>query len=142
DPRDVGCAEAIEMLHVYAELVASGAPRRSFTRASRRTCARAARAGKTSRGCWPRSATTGNNCWPCGTATCNLSRRYSFAWQTLPLSLALPSHPTVLRRSTTHGGLRSELATPAVAPRGRADSSGARERDRACPAARPAARPP
>lgn len=26
DPRDVGCAEAMEMLHVYAELVAAGAP--------------------------------------------------------------------------------------------------------------------
>lgn len=26
DPRDVGCAEAMEMLHVYAELVATGAP--------------------------------------------------------------------------------------------------------------------
>jgi hypothetical protein len=26
DPRDVGCAEAMRMLHVYAELVASGAP--------------------------------------------------------------------------------------------------------------------
>ena len=26
DPRDVGCAEAVEMLHVYAELVASGEP--------------------------------------------------------------------------------------------------------------------
>ena len=25
DPRDVGCAEAMEMLHVYAELVAAGA---------------------------------------------------------------------------------------------------------------------
>jgi hypothetical protein len=25
DPRDVGCAEAMEMLHVYAEMVASGA---------------------------------------------------------------------------------------------------------------------
>ena len=24
DPRDVGCAEAMEMLHVYAELVAAG----------------------------------------------------------------------------------------------------------------------
>ena len=24
DPRDVGCARAIEMLHVYAELVAAG----------------------------------------------------------------------------------------------------------------------
>jgi hypothetical protein len=24
DPRDVGCAEAIEVLHVYAELVAAG----------------------------------------------------------------------------------------------------------------------
>jgi hypothetical protein len=26
DPRDVGCAEAMRMLHVYAELVISGAP--------------------------------------------------------------------------------------------------------------------
>ena len=26
DPRDVGCAEAMEMLHVYAELVAAGEP--------------------------------------------------------------------------------------------------------------------
>ena len=26
DPRDVGCAQAMEMLHVYAELVAAGAP--------------------------------------------------------------------------------------------------------------------
>jgi hypothetical protein len=26
DPRDVGCAEAMDMLHVYAELVAAGEP--------------------------------------------------------------------------------------------------------------------
>ena len=26
EPRDVGCAEAMEMLHVYAELAVSGAP--------------------------------------------------------------------------------------------------------------------
>ena len=26
DPRDVGCAQAMEMLHVYAELVAAGEP--------------------------------------------------------------------------------------------------------------------
>ena len=26
DPRDVGCAEAMEMLHVYAELMAAGEP--------------------------------------------------------------------------------------------------------------------
>ena len=26
DPRDVGCAQAMEMLHVYAELVTAGAP--------------------------------------------------------------------------------------------------------------------
>ena len=26
DPRDVGCAEAMQMLHVYAELVAADAP--------------------------------------------------------------------------------------------------------------------
>ena len=26
DPRDVGCAEAMQMLHAYAEMVASGSP--------------------------------------------------------------------------------------------------------------------
>jgi len=26
EPRDVGCEQAMEMLHVYAELVAAGAP--------------------------------------------------------------------------------------------------------------------
>jgi len=26
DPRDVGCEQAMEMLHVYAELMASGEP--------------------------------------------------------------------------------------------------------------------
>ena len=26
DPRDVGCAEAMEMLHVYIDLVAAGEP--------------------------------------------------------------------------------------------------------------------
>jgi hypothetical protein len=26
DPRDVGCAEATEMLHIYAELAAAGEP--------------------------------------------------------------------------------------------------------------------
>ena len=26
DPRDVGCAQAMEMLHIYAELAADGAP--------------------------------------------------------------------------------------------------------------------
>jgi len=26
DPRDVGCAQAMEMLHIYADLTAAGAP--------------------------------------------------------------------------------------------------------------------
>ncbi len=26
DPRDVGCTEAMEMMHIYADLVASGEP--------------------------------------------------------------------------------------------------------------------
>jgi hypothetical protein len=26
DPRDVGCAQAMEMMHIYADLVAAGAP--------------------------------------------------------------------------------------------------------------------
>ena len=29
DPRDVGCAQAMEMLHVYVELVAAGGPARA-----------------------------------------------------------------------------------------------------------------
>jgi hypothetical protein len=49
DPGDVGCAEAMDMLHIYAEL----ARPTSSTPASQRTCARAARAGKTSTGCGP-----------------------------------------------------------------------------------------
>jgi hypothetical protein len=61
DPRDVGCAEAMEMLHVYVDLVAAGKPASSGTRASRRTCAPAARAVRTSTSCWPRYATTRAN---------------------------------------------------------------------------------
>jgi hypothetical protein len=30
DPRDAGCAEAMQMLHVYAELVASGAAAQQY----------------------------------------------------------------------------------------------------------------
>jgi hypothetical protein len=26
DPRDVGCAQAMQMMHIYADLVAAGAP--------------------------------------------------------------------------------------------------------------------
>jgi hypothetical protein len=50
DPRDVGCTEAMQMLHVYAELVASGATAEQRYPASRRTCGRAARAERNSRG--------------------------------------------------------------------------------------------
>jgi hypothetical protein len=48
DPRDVGCAQAMDMLHVYVDLVVAGAPVEER--------ARAGRAARTSRGCWPRSA--------------------------------------------------------------------------------------
>ena len=51
DPRDVGCDEAMEMLHVYVELVAAAVPAASAIRASPRTWTRAARARRTSRGC-------------------------------------------------------------------------------------------
>jgi hypothetical protein len=57
DPRDVGCAQATEILHVYAELVAAGERPGSATRALRRTCKHVARAARTSTGCWPRCAT-------------------------------------------------------------------------------------
>jgi len=30
DPRDVGCAQAMDMLHVYAELVAAVAPAKRY----------------------------------------------------------------------------------------------------------------
>ena len=50
DPRDVGCAQAAEMLHVYADMVATGAPAEQQYPAWR-TCARAARAMRTSRDC-------------------------------------------------------------------------------------------
>jgi hypothetical protein len=51
-PRDVGRAQAMEMLHVYAELVAAGEPTGQRTPASPRTCKHAVRAAKTSRRCW------------------------------------------------------------------------------------------
>ena len=52
DPQDVGCAQAMEMLHVYAGLVAAGARRSSDPPVSRRTWAPAGRAVRTSKGCW------------------------------------------------------------------------------------------
>ena len=58
DPRDVGCAEAMDLLHVYAELVAAGEPaeqRYPGIVAHLRACGPC---GGISRACWPRSATT------------------------------------------------------------------------------------
>ena len=57
DPRDVGCAQAMEMLHIYAELAAAGRPVEQRYPASPRTCVRADRAVRTSKGCWPRCVT-------------------------------------------------------------------------------------
>lgn len=57
DPRDVGCAQAMEMLHIYAERPPPAVLWSSGTRASPRTCALAARAVKTLTGCWPPCAT-------------------------------------------------------------------------------------
>ena len=37
DPRDVGCARAMEMLHVYVELVAAGEPAQQRYPGSRHT---------------------------------------------------------------------------------------------------------
>jgi hypothetical protein len=50
DPRDVGCAEAMEMLHVYADLVAAGAPA-GQQYAGIAAHLRAARAVRTSKRC-------------------------------------------------------------------------------------------
>lgn len=51
DPRDVGCAKAMEILHIYAELAAAAGLRRSAIPASARTCVRAAPAGRTLKVC-------------------------------------------------------------------------------------------
>ena len=51
DPRDVGCAQAMELLHIYADLVAAGVPaaeRYPGIAAHLRACA--ARAGWISKG--------------------------------------------------------------------------------------------
>ena len=53
DPRDVGCAEAIAMLHVYVDLVAAGAPvqeRYPGIAAHLRACGPC---GEDSKACWP-----------------------------------------------------------------------------------------
>ena len=39
DPRDVGCAESMEVLHVYVDLVASGAPVEQRHPCERMSCA-------------------------------------------------------------------------------------------------------
>jgi hypothetical protein len=57
DPRDVGCAQAMDMLHIYAELAAAGGPVEQRYQASPRTFALAARAVRTLTGCWPPCAT-------------------------------------------------------------------------------------
>src|SRR5580704_14609705 len=61
DPRDVGCAEAMEMLYVYVDVVAAGEPaeqRYPGIAAHLRACGRVVRI---SRPCWPRCATTRAN---------------------------------------------------------------------------------
>ena len=60
DPRDVGCEQALHVLHVYVELVLDdawgellGPRRRAATPESRRTCSPAARAPRTTGASWP-----------------------------------------------------------------------------------------
>jgi len=58
DPRDVGCDRAMEMLHVYVELVAAGGPaeqRYPGIAAHLRACGPC---GEDFEGCWPRCAAT------------------------------------------------------------------------------------
>ena len=62
DPRDVGCAEAMELLHVYIPTWWPRTPRRrNATRVSQLTCARADRAARTSPGCSRRCAAQRND---------------------------------------------------------------------------------
>jgi hypothetical protein len=56
DPHDVGCAQAMAMLHIYADLVVAGEPAEQRYPASRRTCTPAARAARTSASYWLRFA--------------------------------------------------------------------------------------
>jgi hypothetical protein len=53
DPRDVGCAQALKMLHAYVDMVAAGAPAAERFPASQRTYIPAVRAATISRGCRP-----------------------------------------------------------------------------------------
>jgi hypothetical protein len=62
DPCDVGCAQAVQILHVYAELIAAGKPaeqRYPGIAAHLQACGRAARI---STGCSMRCATRHADC--------------------------------------------------------------------------------
>ena len=54
--RDVGCAEAMELLHGTSSWRLRTPGRRNATRASQLTCARAGHAARISTGCWRRCA--------------------------------------------------------------------------------------
>lgn len=53
DARDVGCDEALQILHVYVELVAAGNRAHEWYPAWRHTFGRVSRAALTSTGCSP-----------------------------------------------------------------------------------------
>ena len=61
DPRDVGCAQAIEMLHVYVNLVASGAQAEQRYPGLAAHLRHAGRVVRTSERCWPPWATPGTD---------------------------------------------------------------------------------
>ena len=66
DPRDVGCAQAMEMLHVYVELVAAGGPAEQRLPGHRGAPARMrGRVVRTSERCWPPWAIPGTDRHPC-----------------------------------------------------------------------------
>ena len=70
DPRDVGCDEAMAVLHIYVDLTVEGGNTTERYPGWRRTCWRAGRAARTSRVCWqpsPGARTQGR--WSSGTAS-------------------------------------------------------------------------
>ena len=67
DPRDVGCEQAMEMLHIYAELVAAGAPaeqRYPGIAAHLRSCGPCLGGLRRAAGHHPRRALTVTRCCP------------------------------------------------------------------------------
>jgi hypothetical protein len=119
DPRDVGCAEAMEMLHIYAEL-AAGDPVQRYPGIAEHLCA-CGPCGKTSKGCWPRRATRPPDRRPLLAAqvqylplsTARLHRRHATMVEAAPAAPAASpaGHTTPATTASRHARFRLMLGT-------------------------------